>query len=217
VAQLTFKMFKYSIQIVLESTHKMGVGNDRPSDPSLQQSIHPIRKTKHNWQKNCCAACACVQLLCHLCVCDSSLAHLLSIGQSPGTCESKAASSAPQQLDSSKEWMPVFQGNDAFQNLSEVDWDNVNDPVPDEVRKGFPEVGKRLKASFSENSPAEIEYIVLISNIAEVSWVFNSKLELPPQTAKHSNVLEIAREASHAAAGLPNEWSRCIAFLVVQC
>ena len=38
--------------------------------------------------------------------------------------------------------------------------------------KGFPEVGERLKASFSENSPAEnpeIEYIVIISYIAEVS------------------------------------------------
>ena len=63
----------------------------------------------------------------------------------------------------------MFQGNVAFPNLSEVDWDDVNDPVPDEVRKGFPEVGERLKASFSENSPAEIEYIVIISDFAEVS------------------------------------------------
>jgi hypothetical protein len=54
-------------------------------------------------------------------------------------------------------------------NLSEVDWDDVNDPVPDKVCKGFPEVGERLKASFSETSPAEIEYIVIISDIAEVS------------------------------------------------
>jgi hypothetical protein len=35
--------------------------------------------------------------------------------------------------------------------------------------KLFPGVGERLKASFSENSPAEIEYIVIISNIAAVS------------------------------------------------
>ena len=48
----------------------------------------------------------------------------------------------------------MFQGNVAFPNLSEVDWDDVNDPVPDEVRKGFPEVGEQLKATFSENSPA---------------------------------------------------------------
>jgi hypothetical protein len=69
--------------------------------------------------------------------------------------------------DSSKEWM--LQGHVAFPNVSEVDWDHINDPVPDEVRKGFPEVGEQLKASFSENSPAKIECIVIISNIAEVS------------------------------------------------
>ena len=37
------------------------------------------------------------------------------------------------------------------------DWDIDKDPVPDEVRKGFPEVGNELKASFSKNAPAEIE------------------------------------------------------------
>jgi hypothetical protein len=64
----------------------------------------------------------------------------------------------------------MFQGNAAFPNVSEVDWEHVNDPVPpaDEVRKGFPEVGEQLKASFSVNSPAEIEFIVIIS-YAEVS------------------------------------------------
>jgi hypothetical protein len=50
--------------------------------------------------------------------------------------------------DLSKEWM--FQGNVAVLKLSEVDWDDVHDPVPDEVRKGYPEVGKQLKATFSE-------------------------------------------------------------------
>jgi hypothetical protein len=55
-------------------------------------------------------------------------------------------------LNHSKEWM--FQGNVAVPNVSKVDWDNVNDPVSDEVRKGFPEVGGQLKATFSENSPA---------------------------------------------------------------
>jgi hypothetical protein len=90
------------------------------------------------------------------------------MGQSPGTCGSVTArNSAPQLLDSSKEWM--FQGNVAFPNASEVDWDSVNDLVPDEVRKGFPEVGEQFKQSFSENLPAEIEYIVIISYIAEVS------------------------------------------------
>ena len=192
----------------------------------------------------------------------------------------------------------MFQGNVAFPNVSEVDCDHVNDPVPDEVRKGFPEVGERLKASFSraENSPADIDYIVIFSDIVEFScdvhqnekylgvpvrgyvatsrrvtrkewensillcstelehltwtkisggircweqfnsdrdamndtqntadvlamwgtrsyfdarasaWGFDGKLELPPRTAQHSNVLKMAREAFHAAAGFPNEW-----------
>jgi hypothetical protein len=52
----------------------------------------------------------------------------------------------------------------------EEDWDHVNDPVLDKVRKGFSEVGEQVKASFSENSPAEIEYIVIISDIAEFSF-----------------------------------------------
>jgi hypothetical protein len=70
---------------------------------------------------------------------------------------------ASQQLDSSKEW--IFQGNVAVPNLSEVDWDIDNDRVPDEVRKGYPEVGEELKASLSKNAPAEIEYIVIVSYI----------------------------------------------------
>ncbi len=65
----------------------------------------------------------------------------------------------------------MFQGNVAVPNVSDVDWDHVNDPVPGEVCKGFPEVGEQLKASFSENSPAdsEIKCIVIISNIAQVN------------------------------------------------
>jgi hypothetical protein len=219
--------------------------------------------------------------------------------------------SATQQPDSSKEW--IFQGNVAVPNASEVNWDDVNDPVPDEVRKGFPEVGEQLKASFSENLPAEIECIVIIGDITQFScdvhqnqkylgvpargyfatsrrvnqkewedsilwcstelkhltwtkisggircsqrcweqfnsardavnnpqntadvlamwgtrsyfdaegsaWGFDGKLELPSRTAEHGagDVLELAREAFHAAAGLPIEWPSGIAFLVVQC
>jgi hypothetical protein len=62
----------------------------------------------------------------------------------------------------------MFQENVAVPNLSEVDWDD-NDGVPDEVREGFPEVGEELKASFSINAPAEIEYIVIVSDIEKVS------------------------------------------------
>jgi hypothetical protein len=67
----------------------------------------------------------------------------------------------------------MFQGNIAVLNVSEMDWDDVrgNDSVPDKVRKEFPEVGEQLKASFSKTSPAEIEYIVIISYIAQVSSV----------------------------------------------
>jgi hypothetical protein len=63
----------------------------------------------------------------------------------------------------------MFQGNVAVPNLSEVDWDDDKERVPDEVRKGFPEVRKELKASFSKNAPAEIEYIVIVSDIEKVS------------------------------------------------
>ena len=100
---------------------------------------------------------------------DSSLAHSSEMGQSSVTCGRGTArrDSASQQPDSSKEWM--FQGNVAVPNLSEVDWDDDKDLVPDEVRKGFPEVGEELKASFSKNAPAEIEYIVIVSNIEKVS------------------------------------------------
>ena len=100
---------------------------------------------------------------------DSSLAHSSEMGQSSVTCGRGTArrDSASQQPDSSKEWM--FQGNVAVPNLSEVDWDNDNDRVPDEVRKRFPAVGEELKASFSENAPAEIEYIVIVSDIEKVS------------------------------------------------
>jgi hypothetical protein len=63
----------------------------------------------------------------------------------------------------------MFDGNVAVPSQSEVDWDDDNDPVPNEVRKGFPEVGEELKASFSKNAPAEIEYIVIVSYIEKVS------------------------------------------------
>jgi hypothetical protein len=43
----------------------------------------------------------------------------------------------------------MVQGNVAVPNLSEVDWDDNADQVPDVVHKGFPEVGEELKASFS--------------------------------------------------------------------
>jgi hypothetical protein len=63
----------------------------------------------------------------------------------------------------------MFQGNVAVLNVSEVDWDNINDPVSRSgVCKGFPDVGKELKASLSKNAPAKIEYIVIISNIEKV-------------------------------------------------
>jgi hypothetical protein len=49
------------------------------------------------------------------------------------------------------------------------------------------------------------------------AWGFHGKLKLPPRTAEHGNVLEIAREAFHAAAGLPNRWPCGMAFFVVHC
>jgi hypothetical protein len=63
----------------------------------------------------------------------------------------------------------MFQGNVAVLNGCEVVWDDVNDPVPDEIRKEFPEVGEQLKTSFSKILPAEIEYIVIINDVAQNS------------------------------------------------
>ena len=100
---------------------------------------------------------------------DSSLEHSSEMGQSSRTCGRGTArrDSASQQPESSKEWM--FEGNVAVPNPSGADWDIDNDPVPDEVRKGFPEVGEELKASFSNTAPAEIEHIVIVSDIEIVS------------------------------------------------
>jgi hypothetical protein len=47
------------------------------------------------------------------------------------------------------------------------------------------------------------------------AWGFHSTLKLPPLTAEHSDVLQMATEAFYAAAGLPKEWPRSIAFLAV--
>jgi hypothetical protein len=134
----------------------MGVDDDRPPDPSLQPSTHPS-SWLGNKSKNRKHAAAPPARVCSRDESDFSdplLAHPSKIGQSFGICGRGSArqDSASQQPYSSKEWM--FQGNVAVPNVSKVDWDNVNDPVSDEVRKGFPEVGGQLKATFSENSPA---------------------------------------------------------------
>jgi hypothetical protein len=63
----------------------------------------------------------------------------------------------------------MFQGIVAVPNVSEVVWDDVNDPVQDKVCKEFPEVGEQLKTSLSKNSPAKFEDIVIIGNVAQVS------------------------------------------------
>jgi hypothetical protein len=99
------------------------------------------------------------------------------MGQSYGTCGCRTAQqdSASWQPDLSKKWM--FQGN-AVPNESKVVWDDVKDPVPDEVRKEFPEVGEQLKTSFSKILPAEIEYIVIIGNIAQISCDVHQKKKL---------------------------------------
>jgi hypothetical protein len=49
------------------------------------------------------------------------------------------------------------------------------------------------------------------------AWGFHCTLKLPPLTAEHSDVLQMATEAFYAAAGLPKEWPRGIAFLAVHC
>jgi hypothetical protein len=144
----------------------MYLDDDRPLDPSLQPPTHPSFR-KGNKSKNRHDKAARVRSRDDD-DSDSSPAHSLEKGHTSATCGRGTArqDSASQQPDSSKEWM--FQGIVAVPNLSEVDWDD-NDGVPDEVREGFPEVGEELKASFSINAPAEIEYIVIVSDIEKVS------------------------------------------------
>jgi hypothetical protein len=125
--------------------------DDRPPDPRLQPSTHSRFRVeiKSEIRENEAA---------RVCSCDdddsdSSLAHSSGMGQSSVPCGRGTARRdfASQQPDSSKKWM--FEGIVAVPNLSEVDWDDNKDRVPDEVRKGFPEVGEELKASFSKNAP----------------------------------------------------------------
>ena len=145
----------------------MDVVDDRPPDPSLQPPTHPSfpfgDKSKN--RKNEAAR-----------VCsrddddsDSSLEHSSKMGQSSGTSGRGTArrDSSSQQPESSYEWM--FEGNVSVHNSSGADWDIDNEPVPDEVRKGFPEVGEDLKASFSENAPAEIVFVAIFSDVEKVS------------------------------------------------
>ena len=145
----------------------MDVDDDWPPDPSLQPPTHPSFRVgdKSKNRKNEAAR-----------VCsrddddsDSSLEHSSEMGQSSESCKRGTArrDSASQQPESSYEWM--FEGNVSVHNSSGADWDIDNEPVPDEVRKGFPEVGEDLKASFSKNAPAEIKYIVIVSYIEKVS------------------------------------------------
>ncbi len=149
----------------------MGVDDNWPPDSSLQLSTHPSFWFGNKSQNRKNAAATAV------CMCsrddddsDSSLAHSSEMGQSYGTCGrgTSRQDSASQQQDLSKELM--FQGIVAVQNVSEVVWDDINDPVPDEVRKEFQEVGEQLKTSFSKNSPGNLEYIVIISDIAQVNY-----------------------------------------------
>jgi hypothetical protein len=52
------------------------------------------------------------------------------------------------------------------------------------------------------------------------AWEFDSWLKLPSLTAGHSQlgeVLQMAREAFHAAAGILNEWPHVMTFLAVHC
>ena len=145
----------------------MDLDDDWPPDPSLQPPTHPSNRfgDKSKNRKNEAAR-----------VCsrddddsDSSLEHSSKMGQSSGTSGRGTArrDSASQQPRSSKEWM--FEGTVAVPNLSGVDWDDENERVPDEVRKDFLEIGEGLQEQFSRNTPAEIEYIVLVSDIEKFS------------------------------------------------
>ena len=145
----------------------MDFHDDWPPDPSLQPPTHPSFRVGDKSKNRKSEAAR---------VCspddddsDSSLEHSSEMGQSSGTCGRGTAlrDSASQQPESSKEWM--FVGNVSVHNPSGADWDIENDPVPDEVHKGFPKVSEDLKASFSENAPAEIVFVAIFSDVEKVS------------------------------------------------
>ena len=49
------------------------------------------------------------------------------------------------------------------------------------------------------------------------AWMFNGLLEVPPRTAEDCDILQMAREAFNAAAGLPDARPRGLKFLAVHC
>ena len=49
------------------------------------------------------------------------------------------------------------------------------------------------------------------------AWMFHGSLALPPRTAEDSDILQMAREAFNAAAGLPNTRPSGIKFFAVHC
>ena len=124
----------------------MDLDDDWPPDPSLQPPTHPSNRLgdKSKNRKNEAAR-----------VCsrddddsDSSLEHSSEMGQSSGTCGRGTArqDSASQEQETSKEWM--FVGNVAVPNPSGVYWDDINEKVPDEVRKGFQKSGSSSRRHF---------------------------------------------------------------------
>jgi hypothetical protein len=137
----------------------MDVHYDRPPVFWLQPSTHPSfrvgNKSKNRETENAC-------------VCsddddpDSLCADDLEMGQGSGTSWRRTArarqDSASQNLDSSKKLM--FNGWVATLNPCGVEWDQDNDPVPLEIRDD----AEKLKASFSKNASAEIQYTVIVSD-----------------------------------------------------
>jgi hypothetical protein len=102
------------------------------------------------------------------------------LGTSGRTTARAQQDSASQNLDSSKNWM--FNGRVATLNPCGVEWDHDNDPIPDEISQAFAEIGDALKVSFSKNAPAEIEYIVIVSDIEDVGfhWHNNEQMLVMP-------------------------------------
>jgi hypothetical protein len=154
----------------------MGVDDDRPPNPSLQPSTHPSfrfgNKSQHHKNAAATAARSCSRDDDDS---DSSLAHSSEMGQSYGTCGRGTArqDSASQQQDSSKEWM--LQGIVTVPILSEVvgttSMTQYRMRHSKSVQKSLSRWG--LKASFSIKKPAEIECILIISDIAQVSCDVN--------------------------------------------
>jgi hypothetical protein len=300
-------MFKIFNLLDSKSYTRMRSHDGRPHVPTLQSSTQPsvsqVRKQSQNREREAARFRSDDD---DSFSSDADSSRMSQSSERSGTSESKMSQqdSASQHPNFSKEWM--FEGLIAFPSQCGVDWDG-DGRVPDKIRQEFSEIGESLEQHFSRLAPAEIEYIMIFSNVLACStkehrnekflqaplrgyvatkklldqkawensipwcdtdqnplvwtkvtggirswpdftedrndvndptsnvsvlamwgtrssfdargktWAFFGSLAVPSQTAADGDVLQIAREAFNAAAGLRDSWPSGIKFLTVHC